>query len=306
MDFNDCIDIDALDLELEDKNLEIMKDAYLHNLKITREEIELNRKLLDYVCSEIVIPKKNVSIVTKTKNKEVIPLRIDVDDIYNKISNVSDINLLRDILNTVDNKDEVLNVIILKYIKELKIIEKFCLTDPEELFTCEYNNLSSRINLLMSLKNESINEINHLIYLKNYSNNPTIFKSIENNITNENYELLDGLFCSIEDGTFKNNKLINKGNSSYSYTFSEVKDDQLRITYMKLKNNLYLILDCFTKKFQTSSIYKTNIESSLKSYQRQKDIINELLNNEEFIKENDDITLRIHEILRQKKKVKNG
>lgn len=306
---NEYIDIESLAIYLEKnkEKLSIMKKAYIHNLKLTKEEAELNKKLIDLNNQEIVVSKNNTARLVKVnKVKNVLPIQIDITDIYNKVINVNSIEELRKILEDIDDRFDVINLILLKYYKELKIIEKFSLTDNDELFKDEYNTILDKINILTKFRDEKLKDMNHLIYLKNNSGNPSIYKSIENNITLENYESLDGLFLSIEDGTLKNNKMINKGNSSYTHTFCEVRDDQLRITYIKLKSNIYLVLDCFTKKYWTNSIYKSNIESSLKSYQRQIDEINNSLKNEDYLIENDQITSNIHELLKQKKKVKNG
>lgn len=293
--------------ELQDDKLNIMKQAYIHNLNKTKLVLKENEMLKKYINNDIelqeIIQKYKTKEEKKEHNVKDLSLKLDITQLKNKLDNceINQFNIHLD--NIENNKTDTINMLIVKYLEEKQLIYKMHLEEQTNIFKNEYNLLTLKINYLINYRDNKVKEKNHLIYLQTESGNYSILKDIE--IPSDYYEIFDDLFTSIENNEFKNNKIINKSNSSYDETFFEVKSSQARITYIKI-NNVYLILNSFIKKVQTSSLYRDNINNDINNYKRQKEhIISELNNNyNNFIEKNDEITKYIHKKLFITKKVK--
>ena len=96
----------------------------------------------------------------------------------------------------------------------------------------------------------------------------------------EYYDELFELFSSIKNGTFKGVKRFQGAN--YART-SEVKGKLMRVVFDRIGKNSYAIITAFAKKFDTSTAYRTSLESAIQSYIPMRETIMEKLSDDEFL-----------------------
>lgn len=219
-------------------------------------------------------------------------------------------------LPSTENKNyiNIVNRIKLEFIKEAYEYEKLKenetdieykeMLDKEIVF---YKDIIKTIDYILtddiatSIENSSKID-NELIFLRTH--NGSIYA--ENDllsIKEEYYESFKELLESIKNGTFKNAKRFNKNNRILG-GISEVKGFKTRIVFDRIGKDKYIIINIFIKKTDNDKGYQELLKTRVDYYKKNKDIIKEQLLNEEYIKENKNITKNLLEGLCNKSLVK--
>lgn len=281
------IDIESIEKEFNnDKNIEYLLEL-LRKQKESYEE-ELLRK------DEILKLEKYLNAKTDKKDKEIkkesikkdITKRKTIDITLYKAKEFKTKEALIEILKDLDIEeyDEVINLLILHYIKEktelMNIIASEYQTDILEEFKEEINNLDLKINLLLELKNkkeETKKEQNKIMCLTKLSGENIIIDDIENilskNPTESTLKTFKELLESIIDGTFKGMKRFT--NNQKLNTLSEVKQENARIVFKRLDKNTYLIIYMFIKDCRKDKLYQDTLKTRQELFLAQKDELKE-------------------------------
>ena len=61
--------------------------------------------------------------------------------------------------------------------------------------------------------------------------------------------------------------------------------NQSRIIFKRVDRNIFVIIDAFTKKCDSDSIYLVNLENKISEFYQQKEQILELIKSEQYLKE---------------------
>ena len=318
----ECIDINWLidyisssNLILEEKN-NLIKKAYSYNVSKTKElndeinylkEIENNNDLeIANIKLQTKSEIKNNDLVTTNKTFHSNNIN-DYIELINKFEDAIDFEILTDLIEE-DKFSSIIFKLILHFtlekitLKKLQEEENTSFFKEEEL---KYNNTVKYLKeLIDSRQQDNLNLNNKVIYSFTAASNVNFINSLEK-IPTEYYTSIKNAFLSIFDGTFKNNKRIGKNDDGFYSPLLQVRDNDIRIYYLKISANLYLIIDVIVKKVSTSKNYSNYVRRISKdAYNNREQFLN--LNEkekEQFINKNIEITDQINELLNQKKKV---
>ncbi|MCI8779030.1 MAG: hypothetical protein HFI87_07785 [Bacilli bacterium] len=257
--------IEQMDLTIEEKNI-IIKKVYSYNLTITQKITKENEELekientdADGIANiKLHIPLKTiVSSETEQINNKPIDISNYVEFIE-QISEPDDFIVLADMVNE-HKYEEVINYLLKHYYLELITIKRL---QYEEKNNNDFNEYEQHIKdiidnlhyLQISQQQDDLSINNQILYLTTqYGNN--IFLNSLNQIPSEYYDNISIAFNSIINGNFKNNKRVGKKSDGFYSALLEVKSDKVRIFYLKITSNLYLIIDVIIKKFNTNNEY---------------------------------------------------
>ncbi len=257
--------IEQMNLTIEEKNA-IIKKVYSYNLVITQkiakenEELEkINNTDVDGIAEiKLNIPKK---IIAPSKFEQINNKTIDISNYIGFIEQLTDPDgfiALADMINEHEYED-VINCLLKHYYLELVTIKKL---EYEEKDNSDFNKYEQQIHeiidnlqyLQISRQQDDLSINNQILYLTTqYGNN--VFLNSLNQIPSEYYDNISIAFNSIINSNFKNNKRVGKKNDGFYSPLLEVKSDKVRIFYLKIKSNLYLIMDIIVKKFNTNNEY---------------------------------------------------
>lgn len=320
-------DISGLEKYMEDQKLStvektfILEEVFNYNQKIYNLMAEENTKL-EKIISRVSVVKdlKELNIPVKEelkKENNIITLNIDAKEYINKIKrndNLEEIKSLLPIKGTL-NYNHIINIIILSLYEDIIDYKKMLLEDKHimneeeiDVFQNEINQLMLKINYLKTLnkvvpkvQKEQEEPQNDFIFLQTKSGNYSIFSDIKE-IAFEHYYLFETLLKEMKNNKFRNIKYISN-NDALQDTI-EVKYNQARITFVKLRKNKYVILDMFIKKVQTNAIYKASLKNKIDLYRENYKVINDLIDNESFIDDNNKIFEQVLKILSKEPKTK--
>lgn len=170
-------------------------------------------------------------------------------------------NLLYEIIPSEQFYDTI-NKIMAHYLLETITLKKLQNEENTDIFKNEEINLKNIMKNLCCIRDNLKKEIvnNKLVYATTSCNN-TIFLNDISAIAPEYYNSIYQAFSSIIDGRFKNNKRLVKLGENIKKPICQVRDNQIRIFYKQLENNLYLILGTVVKKIDCSPHYVSYINN---------------------------------------------
>ena len=145
---------------------------------------------------------------------------------------------------------------------------------------------------------------NKLIYKVTNFGNASFLNELSK-IKPEYYNSISIAFNSIIDGSFKFMKRIGTADDGFYSPLFQVRDKYIRIYYIKISANLYLISDVIVKKVQTSKNYSSFVRKISKDtyLQREKFLKLSATEKEKIIEDNKIVTEQILEQINIKKKV---
>jgi len=278
--------------KLYDKEKQI--ESELRAIQSIRNNISTN----DVANKEVNVENSDVVLQKKVKKSEI---DIDVNDYLTMINQVENIDNLEGILpNYFTDKYEIyIQKILLELQKDAKDYYDLYITNTDNVEKQDYykelKSIQEKINYIIDyhqeqmLQNEDIEledaKVNNkIIFLKTESGTPYALKDLKT-IDPTYYESFNSLLKSIENGTFKNFKSFNSNNLNINNA-SEVRGFKTRIIFDRISNDTYIILRLLVKKINNDTYYQTALFDRVNSYRKQKEEIQELLDNEEFIEEN--------------------
>lgn len=318
---NDYIDVDCLmelinqlNLTINEKNT-IIKKVYSYNLKITQNITKENKELEKISNSDekgiadikLKIPKQSI---VSPKIEQIKNHSINVSnyvELINQFTEPSDFISLTDTINNND-LDDVINYLLAYYYSELITLKKLQYEEKNNIFNDDEKRIKYIIDnlnyLQISQQQDDLSIDNKLVYLTTKYGN-TIFLNRINKISQEYYDSISNAFNSIKNGSLKNNKRIGKTSDGFYSPLFQVRDNYIRIFYLKIAPNIYLIIDAMIKKFNTTRDYSNYIRkiSKVGFMQAQKFLALPTQEQQLQLEENAKITDMIDSILDIKKKV---
>ena len=132
------------------------------------------------------------------------------------------------------------------------------------------------------------------------SGNIRIIDDLEH-IPNDYYDGFKDLINSIIDGTFKNVKTFS--NNEGLLGISEVKAFKIRLVFKRLNNNTYALITAFMKKWDNDKLYQESLANKIKDYYSIETKLKELINNPEFIEENEKNVQQLWNVLSPKEDI---
>ncbi len=307
--------INMMDLTIKEKRV-IIEKVYSYNLKITQkitkenEELERidNSDTNDIADIKLNIPSKTIS---SFKFKQINNDSIDISnyiDFIEQFTESCDFTALVDMIKETEY-DDVINCLLKHYYLELTTIKKLQYEEKNNSNFNEYEQHISEIidnlqYLQISQQQDDLSINNQILYLTTqYGNN--IFLNSLNQIPSEYYDNIYMAFNSIINDKFKKNKRVGKKGAGFSSPLLEVKSNKIRIFYLKITSNLYLVIDTIAKDFNTNKEYDNYIRRiskegflQIKKFLKMPDIERQAL-----LIEHSRVTKNIETILTGKKKV---
>ena len=251
---------------------------------------EMNFYLLSYrQLSEDFTKEEINEILPKKKNPKFkdILLRLSLESVK-EIKEVKE--LLREEEISLEEK-ELCNKIIESENKKIDYIKsKLIVSDKEEI--------------------EEQEEKNNIVLVPMLSGNIRIIDDLEH-IPNDYYEGFKDLINSIIDGTFKNVKTFsnNEGLIGISEVKSfkirsEVKSFKIRVVFKRLNDNTYALITAFMKKWDNDKLYQESLISKVKEYYLIESDLKKLINDHEFMEENEKNVQQLWNVLSPKEEIK--
>ena len=242
---------------------------------------EMNFYLLSYrQLSEDFTKEEINEILPKKKNPKFkdILLRLSLESVK-EIKEVKE--LLREEEISLEEK-ELCNKIIESENKKIDYIKsKLIVSDKEEI--------------------EEQEEKNNIVLVPMLSGNIRIIDDLEH-IPNDYYEGFKDLINSIIDGTFKNVKTFS--NNEGLIGISEVKSFKIRVVFKRLNDNTYALITAFMKKWDNDKLYQESLISKVKEYYLIESELKKLINDHEFMEENEKNVQQLWNVLSPKEEIK--
>ena len=294
-------------------NLDEMLEVIEDNIRITAKTREEIKKL------KLKNQKETVEIQPVIVKRKEIPQQEPYCDIdfeeemeyyLAEYKNVKRDSMEEDILSILPSKKayrykDIILRLIAESLKEIKEINE--LISKEEFGLEELNDFKEDIlfekNKITFLKEqlkmktevtaeEEIN--NEIILIPNLAGNPKIIEDLEH-IHPSYYEAFLELIESIKNGTFKGVKRFT--NNIHFQGVSEVRGVKVRIAFTRVGKNKYALITGFVKKCDNDKGYHDSLTQKLSDYRMIEPKIKELVENEEFIKENNLNLERLYALL---------
>lgn len=141
-------------------------------------------------------------------------------------------------------------------------------------------------------------ELNQIILAPNVNGRIMFSDDLSSLIPNDYFDEVYDLLGTIIDGTFKGSKQFNRGtNSPVIGGCCEVKGKKVRILFRRINKNMYGVYAVFLKKVMNDKGYRNLLNSRNFAYLMVEEKIRELVNNSEFMAQNDQELLEVWKTL---------
>lgn len=288
---------------------EILQDIYSYNISLYRDE--LSRKKEIHQLEQFRKEPQNHRVEQESKitsgvvespssfSKKV--KQVDISFYLDSIENCQNLDELTYLLpkKNTDNFHDVISSILLWIQKEKLEISRLIYSEKNLMDKGELQEFRKDVEKLNYLtkriqeyyeqetrkQNQEIQEEtqNQLIFLEKTNGKNGFIASIDKDIEKECYHELLELLNSIMNGTFKNVKTLIHNNKVKG--ISEVKLNQSRIIFKRIEKDIFVVIDAFTKKCDSDSIYFVNLENKISEFYQQKEQILELIKSEQYLEE---------------------
>ena len=294
-------------------NLDEMLEVIEDNIRITaktREEIKkpkLKNQKETVEIQPVIVKRKEIP---QQEPYCDIDFEEEMEYYLAEYKNVKRDSMEEDILSILPSKKayrykDIILRLIAESLKEIKEINE--LISKEEFGLEELNDFKEDIlfekNKITFLKEQlkmktevtAEEEIdNEIILIPNLAGNPKIIEDLEH-VHPSYYEAFLELIESIKNGTFKGVKRFT--NNIHFQGVSEVRGVKVRIAFTRVGKNKYALITGFVKKCDNDKGYRDSLTQKLSDYRMIEPKIKELVENEEFIKENNLNLERLYALL---------
>lgn len=265
---------------LEEK-IAIIKQNYINCAQVVKEIANLQSNSTPSIDSENKLGEGIAFSNINTQIKDDIDL--EFESIYSKISSLElgdlkeedIIKKINEIVPTTHNRyDCIINKLKLKLYEEIIFYSQIAISASTSKDFLEIKQLikelKRKILFLDELEQEKeLTETttvdNHLFFLTTNGGNIPFLESLRKNVPAEYYPQFKELLLEMKNGVFKGLKKFN------GLGYFEVKEFKIRITFDKLSNGNYIILDAFMKKEDTSGYYNKMLQNRSGQYIKCKD-----------------------------------
>ncbi len=287
------IDINQVEKELETKEnktkylLELLEELKISYTQEVERSIEI-AKLEQYLKTT----KKPIETYEESIQKKDSLKKLDID--ISKYKKASTLSALVSILPDKNTREynEIINLLILHYTKELTELMSLISSEYKDGMIDEFNEeieaLNIKIATLHSLKEnkktEEKQDKNIIICMPKLSGENIILYDIENiidkNPPKETLKTFKELLESIINGTFKGIKRFT--NNQKLNGLAEVKQDNARIVFKHLENNIYIIIYMFIKDCRKDKLYQETLQKRAELFSIQKEELKNLREDESY------------------------
>ena len=291
--------------------ISVLQKIDVHNQKIYEIEGEKTQTVLPIPNKTIMDNEKEEDIIEEKVLKVNSPLIVDIKSY---LLNISKARTYDEIVSCLPKKDDVnygniVNSILIRLYKDKVEIINFLNQENNkeitEAFDVELTMLDFKIETILDYINEVIEEEvyepgNRIVFLKNSSQEPYIFQTLKG--YEEYYESFLELLNSIINGRFKRRRYFS--NNEKIINIYEVKNFKTRILFTRIKDDAYIVLSAFVKKCDSDLRINNFVKNSSDKLQWQKDFLTSMLNNEEYMRQEQLYLEQLIDMLKRKEKVK--
>ena len=258
-------------------------DIYDIDREESIEETETNENIdkefddrIEYFLSEILQLEENFD---EEELLSILSFYIDMETILRLCAEfIKEINSIEQFIFEVElNKDELIECqnIILHEKRKIEILKKVLKTNELE-------------------SNKKVVEKNEIILVPNNNEKIRIISDLEG-IASDYYPTFKELINSAIDGTFKGVKVFRNNNLLAS--ICELRKYKCRILFKRLSGRKYALIDAFIKKTTIDRGYLDFLKVKVSSYWEIHPRLKELINDEEFMKENEKNIEKLFQLL---------
>jgi hypothetical protein len=310
LDINDLIRFLKEHTEIDSKERNIILARIISwNIEVEKKNRET---LLDRKSTTRKEETASQETTKKEERKKEESSLIDVTSYINALKQCDDDDFLTELLPSIydTNYESIIGSIVLYFYREISIANSM-LQGETDIECIEYlKSLIERSKTIIriikeyteeeTIEDETVEEeqFNRLIFLRKPTNN-SLF--IDDDIDDISIE--DDVLPILEDiikGKNTREKRFHNENSLKG--ISAIRRRDSRIIFVRLENNVILILGILVKRFQNTQSYRDMLESRAKTFRAQKDELKENITNLDFIEEHDLIKDRIIATLKARKK----
>ncbi len=295
------------DIDRKERNA-IIEKIIFWNLALDKKYRELLKER-----KETVIKEKELEPVIKEEEptKEESSL-IDVSSYIEAIKKCDDDDFLTELLPSIydTNYDSIIGSIVLYFYREISLANKMLLEETDEDGKDYLKSVIKRDKEIIGIINEYTKEeteeveettdevkTNKLVFLRKPSTNSLYIDDDIDAIAMEEDVL--PILNDIITGRITKEKRFHSSNLK---GISAIRRRDSRIIFVRLDNDIILILGILVKRFQNTQVYREMLESRIKAFKIQKDCLKDNITSETFMEENNSIKDRIIESLKARKK----
>lgn len=267
--------------------------------RLMSSEIEKLRRVSEAAQKREKQPEEETIVVQSQEKEQSIvdeDFENEVEYYYSQIKKLNSDNLDSEFLNALPARknyqyERIMNRLKLESFRTIKEIKDFLseegLSSGEiSIFKDDLELEFRKIQLLdkylaPQAEEEKVQETkeNNLIFVPTSGGGIRVLDEIDS-MPIEYYDRFNGLFRSIKEGTFKNVKRF-AGNSELA-GLCEVRDNKVRVLFVRLNNDSYAIISAFIKKTDNDSVYRSSVTKKYMNYQLVENSLISNLANEEF------------------------
>ena len=267
--------------------------------RLMSSEIEKLRRVSEAAQKSEKQPEEETIVVQSQEKEQSIvdeDFENEVEYYYSQIKKLNSDNLDSEFLNALPARknyqyERIMNRLKLESFRTIKEIKDFLseegLSSGEiSIFKDDLELEFRKIQLLdkylaPQAEEEKVQETkeNNLIFVPTSGGGIRVLDEIDS-MPIEYYDRFNGLFRSIKEGTFKNVKRF-AGNSELA-GLCEVRDNKVRVLFVRLNNDSYAIISAFIKKADNDSVYRSSVTKKYMNYQIVENSLISNLSNEDF------------------------
>ena len=306
------------DIDIKERNMLLFR-IIEWNLKKEKE----NRALLEGI--KPVIETHDVETIEEPAKAQIDKKETTIMEVGHYIDAIKacdDDDFLTEILPSIydNNFDSIIGAILLYFFNEITLGNQM-LKEEESEESIEYLRaiIKRDKEIIRIIKEYSKDEeecvtieeteeskpVNKLIFLKKSNNSLYIDDDIDDIAIED--DILP-ILNDIINGSITREKRFH--NSNELKGISAIRRRDSRIIFVRLDNDVILILGVLVKRFQNTQVYRDMLDSRVKTFKQQRDKLKESLEDEEFLEEHESIKNRILETIKSRKRIarekKNG
>lgn len=241
-------------LSLREKS-DIIRKNYKTASSLNRRSVSFSAP--NYFTESIPKPKEEIIKVSEPDERFALlyqrVLTASIDDIPKVISSV--------ISSSDLNYERYINMLKLAILKEITDLSNLAFEnntlDAEEVQTM-YDELLDTYEAIDGLEEEeeliaSSQNSKNTLFFRTSLNRVIPYEDIDKGIPCEIYDKVLELITGLIDGHFKGLKYLS------AKKMFEVRLGQIRITFVRISKNKFLVLNCFLKKYNTSKEYRERL-----------------------------------------------
>ena len=287
----------------------IIEKIIFWNLSIDKKYRELLSDRKETVIKEEKVEQTPTFIESSEKEESSL---IDVSSYINAIKACDDDDFLTELLPSEydTNYDSIIGSIVLYFYREISLANKMLLEETDKDGIDYLKSVIKRDKEIIRIIDEYTKEetlevqedleeqkTNKLVFLRKPTSNSLYIDDDIDDIAIEDDVL--PILNDIITGRITKEKRFHSSNLK---GISAIRRRDSRIIFVRLDNDIILILGILVKRFQNTQVYRDMLESRIKAFRVQKEQLKDSITSEDFIEDNNSIKERIIDSLKARKK----